>query len=165
MRPLRPARGRGRGESASADRESGSATFIMIMWALVLWLLLAVVVDVGLAISQRERAADLADQAARAEAQNFQVTDLRKGTTALVDDPQCSLAQAYLGSAQVVASVHFGSASLDRSYGTNGCQFIGTDTVTVAVNVTYKPLIFDIFGVGTITVTQMGTAVAAAGTN
>lgn len=163
MRPLRPARGEG--EGGRAGRESGSATFIMIMWAMVLWLLLAVVVDVGLAISQRERAADLADQAARAEAQNFSVNDLRNGTTALVDDPQCRLAQTYLDSDPVKASVHFGTASLDQAYGTKGCEFIGTDTVTVAVNVTYRPLIFDIFGAGTITVTQMGTAVAAAGTD
>lgn len=88
----------------SEDRESGSATYIVIMWAVVMWLLLSVVVDVGLAISERERAADLANAAARAEAQNLDPTQLRQGKNVLINDPNCLLAKGYITSSQVRAS-------------------------------------------------------------
>jgi len=148
----------------SEDRECGSATYIVIMWAVVMWLLLSVVVDVGLAISERERAADLANAAARAEAQNLDPTQLRQGKNVLINDPNCLLAKGYITSSQVRASDRNPTA-LDTSFGTNGCQFIGGDAVTVAVSVTYTELIFPIFGPPHITVTQRGTAVVAAGTN
>jgi len=57
------------------------------------------------------------------------------------------------------------ATALDTGFGTNGCQFIGGDAVTVAVKVTYAELIFPIFGPPDITVTQRGTAVVAAGTD
>jgi Flp pilus assembly protein TadG len=135
----------------------------MIGWALVLWVLLSVVVDVGLAISQRERAADLADQAARAEAQNLDIGTLRtSGGVTLVPDG-CVRARTYLES---VGGTHLGTASLDTGFGAqrNGCVWGPGNTVTVSVNLTYQPLIFDIFGVGTITVNETGTATVQSGT-
>ncbi len=153
------------------EREQGSVSFILIGWAILLWILLAVVVDVGLAISQRERAADLADQAARAEAQNLNLNNLRThGTVAIVKDG-CERAETYLTNAAVVGTVHYGSAGLDRTFGNegpangpDGCRLGPGDTVTVSVDLTYSPLIFNIFGVGTITVHETGTATAQSGT-
>jgi len=145
------------------DRERGSGAFIMIVWALVLWLVLAVVVDVGLSISERERAADLANAAARAEAQNLDPAKLRQGTNVL-DNDDCQLADGYITSEQIKRS-DLSSAALDRNFGSDGCEFQGGDTVTVAVTITYAELVFPIFGASRITVTQRGTAVVAAGTN
>lgn len=157
---------------APEDRESGSATFIMIGWAMLLWILLSVVVDVGLAISQRERAADLADQAARAEAQNLSLNALQQSGGTVIQNDRCDRAQAYLADPAVAQTVHYGKAALDTDYGNegaggapDGCQLGPGNSVTVAVNLTYTPLIFNIFGVGTITVNETGTATVQAGTN
>lgn len=155
------------------DRERGSATFIMIGWALVLWVLLSVVVDVGLAISQRERAADLADQAARAEAQNLDLGNLRQHGTATIVNDDCQRATAYLKNLNVLKTVNAGaSAALDTTFGNegvnrshDGCELGPGNTVTVSVNITYRPLVFDpIFGGGSITVNETGTATVQAGT-
>lgn len=155
------------------DRENGSATFIMIGWALLLWVLLAVVVDVGLAISQRERAADFADQAARAEAQNLDLGTLRKQGAATIANDDCARAKAYLSNPDVLKTVNAGGVlALDTGFGNegfnrsaDGCQLGPGNSVTVSVTITYKPLVFDpIFGGGSITVTETGTATVQAGT-
>jgi Flp pilus assembly protein TadG len=148
------------------ERERGSATFIMIGWALVLWFLLALVVDVGLAISQRERAGDLADQAARAEAQNLNLTTLRTSGTATIVPDDCVRAAEYLNDDRV-KTTHMGTAALDRQFGVqgNGCQWGPGNSVTVSVDLTYTPLVFDLFGAGTITVNETGTATVQSGTN
>jgi Flp pilus assembly protein TadG len=138
----------------------------MIGWALILWVLLSVVVDVGLAISQRERAGDLADQAARAEAQNLNVATLRGSGAATILQDGCARARSYLLDPDV-RGTHMGTAALDTAFGTqgNGCKWGPGNTVSVSVDLTYSPLIFDIFGVGTITVNGTGTATVQAGTN
>ena len=140
---------------------------LAVMWALVLVMLAALAIDGGLAISQHERAADLADEAARAEAQNLVPQDLRDGRGVVIaPDPNCSLARAYLTSA--AASVHFGKATVEGcSYPTTtqsppGAGQVSTDSVTVQVQLTYSPFVFDIFG-GTITVNESGTAFAQSG--
>ncbi len=155
---------------ARPERETGSVSFIMIGWALVLFFLLALVVDGGLAISQRERAADLADQAARAEAQNLSLDNLRRyGTVAIVADG-CERASTYLTDLPT-NTVHYGRARLDKTFGNegsagspDGCRLGPGDAVTVSVDLTYSPIVFDIFGVGTITVNETGTATAQSGT-
>ncbi|WP_051451211.1 pilus assembly protein TadG-related protein [Actinospica robiniae] len=161
-----------RSRCAREDREQGSATFIMIGWALVVWVLLSVVVDVGLAISQRERAADFADQAARAEAQNLDLGTLQQSGTAAIANDGCARAKAYLLDPRVRKTVDAGGVvALDTSFGNeganksaDGCQLGPGNTVTVSVHITYKPLVFDaIFGGGSITVTETGTATVQAG--
>ena len=154
------------------DRESGSATFIMIGWALVVWVLLSVVVDVGLAISQRERAADFADQAARAEAQNLDLDILQQSGTATIANDGCARAKAYLTDPEVRKTVDAGAVvALDTDFGNegsgksaDGCNLGPGNTVTVSVSITYQPLVFaPIFGGGSITVTETGTATVQAG--
>jgi Flp pilus assembly protein TadG len=144
--------------------ERGSMTVFVVLWSLVIVMVAALVIDVGLAISQRERAADLADQAARAEAQNLDTGSLRDTGGAVIDDDGCLRATHYLQNA--ASSVHYGTASLDTGFGTGGCQVNqpGTpgNSVTVSVHLTYAPFVFDLFS-GTVTVTETGTAKAAAG--
>ncbi|MBR7828677.1 Tad domain-containing protein [Actinospica sp. MGRD01-02] len=144
--------------------ERGSMTVFVVLWSLVIVMVAALVIDVGLAISQRERAADIADQAARAEAQNLSIVSLRQSGGAVIQDDGCRRATDYLAAA--AASVHYGSASLNTGYGNGGCLVNDPGTpgnsVTVSVNVTYSPFVFDLFS-GTVTVTETGTATAATG--
>jgi Flp pilus assembly protein TadG len=158
IRPgLRPRVRRGRKRD-----ERGSFTIFVVLWSLVIVMVAALVIDVGLAISQRERAADLANQAARAEAQNLSTLVLRQSGGIQIQGG-CGEAQAYLTSA--AGSVHYGTASLDTGFGDGGCQLNAPgNSVTVQVQLTYSPFVFDLFS-GTVTVTESGTATAAVGTN
>lgn len=150
--------------------ERGSLSVVTVLWSLVIVMVAALVIDGGLAISQRERAADLADQAARAEAQNVAQDPLRTSAAAQIAGDDCARAQAYLASA--AGSIHYGTASIDEGYGNegagggpDGCALSGPvpgNTVSVSVHLTYAPFVFDLFG-GAITVTETGTATATAG--
>ncbi len=80
-----------------------------------------------------------------------------------IDDDDCALAQAYLASS--AASIDYGKADTDRHYGENGCELnnnLPGNMVTVEVQLTYSPFVFDIFN-GTLTVTESGSAVAQRG--
>jgi hypothetical protein len=146
---------------------------LAVMWALVLFLLMAIAVDGGLAISQHERAADLADEAARAEAAHLNTQDLRGTGTAQIIDDHCALAAAYV--IHAAPDVHFGTASVDQGYDEGGCHYfqqlvrgpggvgqVEVWSVTVEVELTYSPFVFDMFG-GTISIYEQGTAFAQAG--
>ena len=167
--------GRGwQGRRVRDDR--GSLTIFMVLWSLVIVMVAALVIDVGLAISQRERAADLADQAARAEAQNVSTDALRLSGAAVIASDDCGLATQYIDS--VGSSVHYGTAKLNTGYGSSdgidegnggspdGCVLSSLtqpgNTVTVSVSLTYTPFVFDLLG-GSVTVTETGTATAATG--
>lgn len=153
--------------------ERGSLSVVTVLWSLVIVMVAALVIDGGLAISQRERAADLADQAARAEAQNLDLGNLRQHGTATIVNDDCQRATAYLKNLNVLKTVNAGaSAALDTTFGNegvnrshDGCELGPGNTVTVSVNITYRPLVFDpIFGGGSITVNETGTATVQAGT-
>jgi Flp pilus assembly protein TadG len=138
-------------------------TVFVVLWSLVIVMVAGLVIDVGLAIAQRQRAADLADQAARAEAQNLSTVALRQSGGAEIMDDNCQRATTYLANA--VSSIHYGTAALDTSFGNGGCQLSAAapgNSVTVSVSLTYSPFVFDLFA-GTVTVTETGTATAATG--
>jgi Flp pilus assembly protein TadG len=153
--------------------ERGSMTVFTILWALVILLLAALAIDGGLAISQRESAADLADQAARTEAENLNPQTLRGSGKPVILQDGCALARQYMASAK--SSVHYGTATIVGQFYDNGCDYssvtvpsskgggvVTSSSVTVEVTLTYSPFIFNIFG-GPITVTETGTAFAQAG--
>ena len=138
-------------------------TVFVVLWSLVIVAVAALVIDVGLAVSQRERAADLADQAARAEAQNLSSASLRQSGGAVIQDDGCLGATDYLANA--ATSIHYGTAVLNTGFGNGGCEVVGNapgNSVTVSVSLTYSPFVFDLFS-GTVTVTETGTATAATG--
>lgn len=152
--------------------ERGSFTFFTILWAFIIMLLTALAIDGGLAISQRERAADLADQAARAEAQDLQVGTLRTDGKPVIVQDDCALARRYVADAS--SSVHWGTANVDGQYDDDGCDYstvtvpgpnggtVTASSVTVQVRLTYTPFVFNLFA-GPITVSETGTAFAQAG--
>jgi Flp pilus assembly protein TadG len=152
------------GPRARRDRkrdERGSFTIFVVLWSLVIVMVAALVIDVGLAISQRERAADLANQAARAEAQDLSTVVLRQSGETEIQDDGCQEADAYLKAAE--SSIHYGSATIDSCILNPPVPAPG-NSVTVTVSLTYSPFVFDLFS-GTVTVVETGTATAAVGTN
>ena len=165
MRMLICLRRLARGRPGRRRDERGSFTVFVVLWSVVIVMVAALVIDVGLAISQRERAADLADQAARAEAQNLSTNTLRASGGAQIQDDGCDRAHQYL--TDVLSSIDYGQAAINGGFGEDGCELSADapgNSVTVSVQLTYSPFVFDLFG-GTVTVTETGTATAATGNN
>ena len=128
--------------------ERGSFTFIVVFWALMTMLLGGLVVDAGLAITERQRIGDIAEQAARAAADDLNQDQLRQGSYTLAGDfaAKCS--------AVVQAS------GLNPTSAITECQQTGTKTlttgqvvpvVTVSLTLTYNPILLSMFDSGTFT--------------
>lgn len=119
--------------------ERGSGAAAMLIFALVFMALAAFVVDGGLSISKRERAADIAEQAARYAAQNIDEEALRTaptGSQPVIITADCDARvrsfaqQSGLDPADVAAS---------------GCTFTGANRVEVTVQLTYQPMLTGFF--------------------
>lgn len=148
---------------ARRQDERGSVAFIVVMWSVVVVALAGLVIDGSLMISQKERAADLAAQAARAQAENLNPNVLRDSGQAQIElsaggDP-CLLARQYLAG----NTIHDGVASLDRGAtatpGT-GCALSAeapNNTVTVCVSVTYNTVLINLSPVATACATAHAT--------
>src|SRR5215470_6111179 len=101
--------GRGRRERGGhRDAERGSVTVFVVFFAMVGLALASLLVDVGNAVNAQERAADLAEQAARAAANAISVADLRSGTVVIDQTRACAdamnLIQAYVQTSRVDAA-------------------------------------------------------------
>lgn len=126
------------GGNDRGGNDRGSGAIAVVIFAMLFVALAGFVVDGGMAISKRERAADLAEQAARYAAQDIDVAALRnatkKGATApiLLDNCQRDV-QHYLETAGVLRS-DVQQAGCDRAKST-------TTVVYVFVQITYKPML------------------------
>lgn len=124
-----------------AGRDRGSGAIAVVIFALLFLALAAFVVDGGMTVAKRERAADLAEQAARAAAQDIDVEALRGaadlGATAPINYRNCDqdirrfLIVAGLGSDDVKASHCVAPTD--------------TEQVTVEVQLTYQPMMSGFF--------------------
>jgi Flp pilus assembly protein TadG len=116
------------------DRGSGAAA--VIIFAVVFMGLAAFVIDGGLSISQRERAADIAEQAARYAAEDIDQGALRKGGTVVIHDADCTTRvrqfaqQSGLSGADVAAS---------------GCTAATGQQIQVTIQLTYRPVLTGLF--------------------
>jgi Flp pilus assembly protein TadG len=127
-------------EAGAARRfgDRGSGAIAVIIFAMLFVALAGFVVDGGMAISKRERAADLAEQAARYAAQDIDVAALRNSTQKggtppiLLDNCQGDV-RHYLQTAGV-ASSDVEQAGCDRTKSTAA-------VVYVFVQITYKPML------------------------
>jgi hypothetical protein len=124
------------GQPSGAER--GSVTVFVVFFAIVALALASLLVDLGNAVNAQERAADLAEQAARAAANAINVADLRNGTVIIDQTRACtdamSLIQAYAQASRLQASM------------TQPCTYPTPRQVTVYVSVTTTPLISTFFG-------------------
>jgi Flp pilus assembly protein TadG len=140
------------------DRGSGAAA--VVIFALVFMALAAFVVDGGLSIAKRERAADIAEQAARYAAQDIDVAALR--------DAQTSGAQPVINYQQCTARVQQFARDVDlpaSDWRRSGCPTppTGPDRVEVVVYVTYRPILSGFFYHDSITVEGRADAVSITG--
>jgi len=116
------------------DRGSGAAA--VIIFAVVFMGLAAFVIDGGLSISQRERAADIAEQAARYAAEDVDSGALRKGGTVNINDADCTARvrqfaqQSGLSGADLAAS---------------GCTAATAQQVQITIQLTYRPVLTGLF--------------------
>lgn len=141
-------------EWASARRERlddrGSGAGAVIIFAIVFLSLSAFVIDGGLSISKRERAADIAEQAARYAAQDVDREGIYEGAKgAPINFENCGArAQAYARSTDMTA------ADIAATH----CVTANANQVEVEVQLTYSPVFTGLFYGGDVTV--RGSAVA-----
>ncbi|WP_242903189.1 TadE/TadG family type IV pilus assembly protein [Actinomadura terrae] len=107
MRALRRRLAASRHRLAASGRERGSVAMYVVLFTPVVFMLAGLLVDGGLAIHARQRAADMAEQAARAGANEIDTEALRDtGRPVLAPDrartAACDLLDAYRD--QVAAS-------------------------------------------------------------
>jgi ketopantoate hydroxymethyltransferase len=124
--------------STPGRADQGSVTVFVVFFSMVALALASLLVDAGNAVNAQERAADLAEQAARAAADAVSVADLRTGTVVIDQATACTdalnLIQAYAHASQVDAAM------------TAPCTYPSPRQVTVYVSVTTTPLISAFFG-------------------
>ncbi|MGP4113506.1 TadE/TadG family type IV pilus assembly protein [Streptomyces sp. 4N509B] len=127
---LERVRERARGQGQGRDRGSGAVA--VVLFSLVVLALAAFVVDSGMAISQRERAMDLAEQAARYAAQDIDLDALHAhGPPAPINFGNCEA-----NVAEYAASVDLSEADAAASE----CVNEGGNEVTVRIRLTYEPV-------------------------
>lgn len=116
--------------------ERGSFTFAVVFWALMAMMLAGLVVDGGLALTERQRAGDIAEQAARAGADDLDQAALHAGQYQLADDA-CARAKTVATASGVdgaaVTCGAVGSLTLP-----NG---LVVPTMTVQVRIQYTPIL------------------------
>jgi Flp pilus assembly protein TadG len=135
--------------------ERGSFTFIVVFWALMTMLLGGLVIDGGLAITERQRIGDIAEQAARAAADDLNQDQLRQGNYALDStySAQCD--------AVVQASGLDPASAITECLQTGTKQLAGgqvVPVVTVRLTFTYNPILLSMFYSGTFTANASATA-------
>ncbi len=154
-------RAAGRGPRCPADRaarcpaDRGSLTIFVIFFAITVLVLASLLVDVGSAVNAQERAADLAEQAARAGANAIDPGSLRSGNVVIDQGTAC-------GSAEQVIQRYATISGIDAVM-TKDCTYPGPRQVTVYVSVTTKPIITTFFG--SFTMNAHETACAEFGIN
>lgn len=132
------------------DRGSGAAA--VLIFALIFMSLAAFVVDGGLSISKRERAADIAEQAARYAAQDIDIEALRNakpGAQPVINTADCTPRVKEFAQRSGLSP-----ADIANSY----CTATQPDRVAVTVQLTYRPILTGFFYKHDIVV--HGTAVA-----
>ena len=124
--------GRGRGER-------GSVSVFTAVFAIAVIFLLALILDGGSALNAKERAMDIAGQAARAAADTIDIQTLRASGTAVIGPGACTAA------ASLVRDYgHLLSNGLDKVTSTSMVSCTappGAERATVQVTVSTRPLI------------------------
>jgi Flp pilus assembly protein TadG len=137
--------------------ERGSVSVFTVFFTIIVIFLAAMLVDLGDVMNSRERAADIAEQAARAAAEAINVQELRAGSGPVVIDQSEAAANAEQ-LVQDYASPGSGiNATLDPPV-----RFPSAREATVTVTVTTTPIFTGIFG-GSFTETVTESACAEPG--
>jgi len=128
--------------------ESGQTIAFVVGITLALLLLIGLTVDGGRILSARERALDEAQEAARVGAQQLDQAALHASGVAIINQTDATSAvQSYL-----------------RATGDTGSVSVQGMDVQVSVQHSLGMDILSLVGIGTVTITESGTAHAAQGT-
>jgi Flp pilus assembly protein TadG len=138
--------------------DRGSVTLFVVFFAITVLVLASLLVDVGNAVNAQERAADLAEQAARAAADTLNLTDLRDGNVTIDTAGACANASA-------IIQTYARTSGIKAAMAPQGCTYQGPGPrqVTVYVSITTTPVITTFFG--SFTMTAHETACAEFGIN
>lgn len=124
--------------------DSGQVTAFAVLMIVALLAVAGMVLDAGLALTQKVRALDIAQAAARAGAQELDLYQYRTNNVAVLDPARAaSAARAWLSSA-----------------GATGEATATTTTVTVTVRRTSRTQLLQIVGVRQLAVSASATATA-----
>ncbi len=127
--------------------DAGQVTAFVVIMALALILFAGLVLDAGLALSAKVQALDAAQAAARAGAQQLNLTAYREHNIAQLDPARAeAAARGWLSSA-----------------GLNGTASATTTTVTVTVNRNSRTQLLQVAGVSSLHVSATATATAIQG--
>lgn len=133
-------------ERLRTDR--GSMAMFMVIFAFFVLVLGGLVLDGGLAIQARQRATDVAEQAARAAANDIDVAYLRETGGLRINDGACDFGGP---AARLVAQ--------DGATTLRDCTVsVGADEVTVGVELTVEPQLLSV--IPGLTFRMSGSAVA-----
>lgn len=127
---------------AGAGPERGSATIFVVGFAIVLFAGAGLAIDGGRAINARDRATDVAEQAARAGADQLDQRTLRNGGKVVLDQEAArTRADSFVAAAGYTATTA-----------------TAADSVTVRASATYRTALLGIVGINTIDVSGIATA-------
>jgi Flp pilus assembly protein TadG len=127
--------------------DSGQVTAFVVILTIALVGFAGLVLDAGMALSAKVQALDAAQAAARAGAQQLDLTEYREHNIAQLDPPR----------AEAAARSWLASAGLD------GTVTATTDTVTVTIRRTTRTQLLQLVGVSTLNVSATATATAVQG--
>lgn len=123
--------------------ERGSISIWLATSSFVMMMLVGLAVDLGGQVHAKQRAHDVAAQAARAGGQQVQAAPAIEGHFLAVDTAAAKqAAKAYLAAAHVSGTV----------------TITGGDTITVDVTDVYNPKFLSVIGIGDLTVTGEASA-------
>jgi Flp pilus assembly protein TadG len=134
--------------------DRGTLSLFVVLFTPVVVLLAGLLVDGGIAINARERAADVAQQAARAGANDLNVAALRSGRIELDVPGACNVATAFVGKYNGIGATP------------GPCRFVtvnGHPGVKVYATVTVHSQFLGLIGIGTFTQTSYGEATPVCG--
>jgi Flp pilus assembly protein TadG len=131
------------------DEDRGSGAGAVIIFALLFLALAGFVVDGGLSISKRERAADIAEQAARYAADDLDEDALRADGKAVIIYADCGDRVREFAQQSGLTGADLNAAE---------CTSATADRVEVSIQLTYHPVLTGFFYSGSVTV--HGTAAA-----
>ncbi|MGH9248516.1 MAG: pilus assembly protein TadG-related protein, partial [Acidimicrobiales bacterium] len=123
--------------------ERGSISIWLVTASFVMMMLVGLAVDLGGQVHAKQRAHDVAAQAARAGGQQVQAGPAIEGHYLAVDVAAAKqAAEDYLSAAHVAGTV----------------KITGGDTITVDVTAVYSPKFLGVIGIGDLTVTGEASA-------
>lgn len=138
--------------------ERGSFTFAVVFWALMVMLLAGLVVDGGLAISERQHVGDVAEQAARAGANQLDQNALRAGMFVIDENAACAQANVVVNAAALDMPI------VHCSYGTTVANGRVLPTMTVTIKTQYLPILVGLVYSKPLAVNAQATAHPQPGT-